>query len=88
MPLRRYRMIRSHSHTAIMAPVSNDKSIYHTTHVKIGMVNYFSQFRSPGYCLWGFSVKTLRKKNGRGLFHLFLFSLIGLLNFETLREFL
>ena len=70
MPLRRYRMIRSHSHTAIMAPVSNDISIYHTTHVKIGMVNYFSQFRSPGYCLWGFSVKTLRKKMG-GVFFIY-----------------
>jgi len=39
MPLTRYRMIRSHSYTPIMAPVSNDKRIYYTTHVKIGMVN-------------------------------------------------
>ena len=68
MPLRRYRMIGSHSHTAIMAPVSNDESIYNTTHVKIGMVNYFSKFHSPGYCLLAFSVKTLRKKKRAGSF--------------------
>lgn len=78
-------MIRSHGHTPIMAPVSNDKCVYYTTHVKIGMVNYFSQFHSPGYCYWVFENL---KKNGRGLFHLVLFSSIGLLNFETLREFL
>ena len=45
MPLTGYRMIRSHSHTPIMAHLSNDKSIYNTTHVKIGMVDYFSKFQ-------------------------------------------
>ena len=74
MPLRRYRMIRSHSHTAIMAPVSNDESIYNTTHVKIGVVNYFSKFHSPGYCLLAFSVKTLRKKMG-GVFFIYFYLL-------------
>ena len=66
-------MIRNHSHTPIMAAVSNDKSIYYTTHVKIGMVNYFSKFHSPGCC---YRVFENLKKNRRGLFHLFLFSLI------------
>ena len=70
MPLRRYRMIRSHSHTPIMAPVSNDKSIYYTTHVKIGMVNYFSKFHSPGYYYWVF--ENLKKKMG-GVFFIYFY---------------
>ena len=45
-----------------MAPVSNDKSIYYTTHVKIGMVNYFSKFHSQGYYYWVF--ENLKKMGG------------------------